>query len=149
MAEESLRIRQEVRPPQDPSIGYGHFHLGDAQLAAGRHADAEASYEAARANWAAAYGAEDWRIGECDLQIATAQARQGSVEAAYDTFRRGRSIVERVFGADRVETARGLVDYLDRFADLLEELGRTAEAEETREEGAALRARYGLEAPPS
>jgi tetratricopeptide (TPR) repeat protein len=115
--------------------------LGEADLANGRFDRAGAAYEAALPAFEKAYGKEHAKVGECLFDLAKAKAGLGHNDEAYRLYRRARAIAEKSFDANDPRLAGTLAGWLDAYAGLLRDLGKTDEAAATTASAATIRAR--------
>jgi len=140
-AERSLAIRLKHYPPNHFRVIFGRFALGEAELANGRFDRAGAAYEAALPAFEKAYGKEHAKVGECLFDLAKAKAGLGHNDEAYRLYRRARAIAEKSFDANDPRLAGTLAGWLDAYAGLLRDLGKTDEAAATTASAATIRAR--------
>jgi Tfp pilus assembly protein PilF len=144
LAERSLEIRRQRFAPGEPALGHGHFMLGEALLAANRRAEAAVQYAAALPIWESAYGTSHALVGECLFGLAQARAGGGATPAeravAYALYLRARTIVEAAFPKENPRLAAQRASWFERYVPFLFAVGREAEARQTAEAAAALRA---------
>lgn len=147
LAERSLKIRKGRYEAQDPAIGFGHFSLGEAHLAAHQFDRAHADFEAARAILETAYGADHAKVGECLFRLAQTDVALNEKDEAYRLYRRSREINERAFDSQDPRLAPTLAEWLTRYAPLLRDLGRQGEAAATEAAAKEIRAQLSLRSP--
>jgi len=146
-AEQSLEIRLNQSEPKPASVGFGYFTLGDVQLQSSSYEEALDSFSKMLSAWERIYDADDDNISIAFSCLAETHMKLGNGEQSYAFYQRARAIDEKNLDPEDPDDVRSLVKTLDENAELLDGLGRPAEAEKARNRAAELREQHGLSGP--
>ncbi len=126
--EEALAIWEKVLGADHPDVGIAVHNLGNLARDAGDLDQAFELYARAREIWVESLGPEHMFVAVNDSQEAVARAARGDTEIAEQLYERALATLERAVGPDHPTVAEVLIAY----AELLDESGRSARADELR-----------------
>ena len=124
--QEALQIReQHAESDLDPSIGYGHWFLGDTLLRAKQYENAVVHLQAALDIWTGISGWNHPDIGWYAFRLAEALEGAGTVGEAELFYRKAVQSDEAAWGANHPN----LAETLEGYAAFLQRTGREEEAD--------------------
>jgi len=126
--EEALAIWEKVLGVDHPDVGIAVHNLANLARDTGDLDRAVELYSRAREIWVEALGPDHAYVAVNDSQEAAARAARGETDAAEELYERALATLERALGPDHPSVAEVLIAY----AELMDETGRSARADELR-----------------